>query len=110
MRFRARVDPPAEVIDLEDFEVDAFRQCASPVLLIVANTGDGEPTDNAVAFHKWLMDPKTPEDRWGQPRCGSRRGTRAAGLGVVQVLRCSPVELATCCLGPPFDQARVLRF
>lgn len=41
------------VTDLEEFSVAAFQRHHVAVLL-VANTGEGEPTDNAKLFHRWV--------------------------------------------------------
>eukprot|EP00946_MAST-07B_sp_MAST-7B-sp1_P004784 g4784.t1 len=52
----------ASKVDLEDFEPDELT--ASPEdggatlhMFTVATYGEGEPTDNAIGFHKWLKDP-----------------------------------------------------
>lgn len=48
----------SKVIDLDDFSPQTFASHAI-VLLIVANTGDGDPPDNAVKFHRWTTNPET---------------------------------------------------
>eukprot|EP00441_Pelagodinium_beii_P040513 CAMPEP_0197643688 /NCGR_PEP_ID=MMETSP1338-20131121/16912_1 /TAXON_ID=43686 ORGANISM="Pelagodinium beii, Strain RCC1491" /NCGR_SAMPLE_ID=MMETSP1338 /ASSEMBLY_ACC=CAM_ASM_000754 /LENGTH=865 /DNA_ID=CAMNT_0043216967 /DNA_START=38 /DNA_END=2633 /DNA_ORIENTATION=- len=49
------------VVDLEEFSPETF--ASQPLaLLLMSNTGDGEPTDNAVNFYRWLVDSKTPTD------------------------------------------------
>lgn len=47
----------AEVLDLDVFEPEVFKQHRI-VVLFVSTYGDGEPTDNARKFHSWASDPK----------------------------------------------------
>lgn len=47
---------PAAVVDLERFDPAAFAR-QGLVVLLVATSGDGEPSDNAAAFHAWLTAP-----------------------------------------------------
>eukprot|EP00927_Polykrikos_kofoidii_P034774 TRINITY_DN29425_c0_g1_i1.p1 TRINITY_DN29425_c0_g1~~TRINITY_DN29425_c0_g1_i1.p1 ORF type:complete len:867 (-),score=145.29 TRINITY_DN29425_c0_g1_i1:147-2747(-) len=52
---------PSKVADLEHFtpsDIAAHRV----IVLLVANTGEGEPTDNAIGFHNWMLDPQTAGD------------------------------------------------
>ena len=44
-----------KVVDLEEFdpEVMAKHSC---VVLVMSTYGEGDPTDNAVSFMKWLKD------------------------------------------------------
>lgn len=51
----------AKLVDLDDFSADVF-QTHHLVLLIMATTGEGDPTDNAMAFHEWASDPLLPKD------------------------------------------------
>lgn len=48
----------AEVVDLENFSPEELARQRLAVL-VVATTGEGEPTDNAAAFYSWMLDPKT---------------------------------------------------
>lgn len=43
------------VHDLEDFSPEALKSQALTILLL-ATYGEGDPTDNAMAFAKWLKD------------------------------------------------------
>lgn len=51
----------AAVVDLEDFEPEVFVRHPA-VILVTATYGEGEPTDNAMEFFKWLQDKDLPED------------------------------------------------
>uniref|UniRef100_A0A0G4F0U4 NADPH--hemoprotein reductase n=1 Tax=Chromera velia CCMP2878 TaxID=1169474 RepID=A0A0G4F0U4_9ALVE len=51
----------AEIIDLEDFNPKVLAKQKYAVFL-VATYGEGDPTDNAVAFHKWLTNKNTEAD------------------------------------------------
>lgn len=62
----------AEVIDLQSFTPESFA-ASSIAVMVVATYGDGEPTDNAVAFHKWAMNPKHD---------GALKGQRFAVMGL----------------------------
>eukprot|EP01102_Stenamoeba_stenopodia_P017956 TRINITY_DN6515_c0_g5_i2.p1 TRINITY_DN6515_c0_g5~~TRINITY_DN6515_c0_g5_i2.p1 ORF type:complete len:293 (+),score=77.16 TRINITY_DN6515_c0_g5_i2:78-956(+) len=47
------------VVDLEDFKTEEAalkREVGGMLVFMVATYGDGEPTDNAKAFHDWLID------------------------------------------------------
>lgn len=45
----------ANVVDLEDFEPDSFAQHKA-VVMVLATYGEGDPTDNAAEFYKWLHE------------------------------------------------------
>lgn len=45
----------AKVENLEDFDEEMFAT-HKMVILVVATYGDGDPTDNAIEFFKWLQD------------------------------------------------------
>eukprot|EP00931_Biecheleriopsis_adriatica_P008738 TRINITY_DN10987_c0_g1_i1.p1 TRINITY_DN10987_c0_g1~~TRINITY_DN10987_c0_g1_i1.p1 ORF type:complete len:1018 (+),score=242.21 TRINITY_DN10987_c0_g1_i1:75-3128(+) len=47
----------AQVLDLQRFTPEDFAACRIAVM-VVSTYGDGEPTDNAVAFHRWASDPR----------------------------------------------------
>jgi len=47
----------AEVIDLQTFTPESFT-ASKLAVMVVSTYGDGEPTDNAVKFHKWASDPR----------------------------------------------------
>lgn len=55
----------AKVIDLMLFTPEEFAECRIAVL-VVSTYGDGEPTDNAVAFHRWASDPRNDGALEGQ--------------------------------------------
>jgi len=48
-------DLKANVVDFEDFDPDVFRK-HKVVVVVVATYGEGDPTDNAVEFFRWLKD------------------------------------------------------
>lgn len=47
----------AEVVDLDAFTPESFAACKIAIL-VVSTYGEGEPSDNAVKFHKWASDPR----------------------------------------------------
>lgn len=49
-------DRAYEVLDVEDYEHAEKLPGEELVFLMLATYGDGEPTNNAVAFHGWLTD------------------------------------------------------
>jgi NADPH-ferrihemoprotein reductase len=51
----AQHDVKATVVDMEEFDPDEFVQHKC-VVLVVATYGEGDPTDNAVEFFKWVQD------------------------------------------------------
>lgn len=51
----------AQVVDLEDFTPEEFVR-HQVVVLVVATYGEGDPTDNAMEFFKWLKDEDLPSD------------------------------------------------
>ncbi|CEM29176.1 unnamed protein product [Vitrella brassicaformis CCMP3155] len=59
-RLAGEKDIPTEVIDMEDFEAERFVKHRW-VVLVLATYGEGDPTDNAVAFHKWLTSSERDE-------------------------------------------------
>jgi NADPH-ferrihemoprotein reductase len=44
----------AKTVDLEDFDADTLQNCGGAVIFLMATYGEGEPTDNAAVFAKWL--------------------------------------------------------
>ncbi len=44
-----------KVVDMEDFDADALKNTAIAIFLM-ATYGEGEPTDNAALFAKWLKN------------------------------------------------------
>lgn len=58
----------AEVVDLEKFTPESFLACPLTIL-VVSTYGDGEPTDNAVKFHKWASDPRNDGVMAGRRFC-----------------------------------------
>eukprot|EP00386_Alphamonas_edax_P006161 GDKI01020039.1.p1 GENE.GDKI01020039.1~~GDKI01020039.1.p1 ORF type:complete len:680 (+),score=234.20 GDKI01020039.1:38-2041(+) len=46
---------PVEVMDLEDFDSEVLKK-QRWVVMVLATYGEGDPTDNAVKFHKWCMN------------------------------------------------------
>merc|ERR1719444_600797 len=54
-------DLKATVVDLEDFDPEQFATHKT-VVLVVATYGEGDPTDNAVEFFKWIQDESHAED------------------------------------------------
>jgi len=51
----------ATVVDLEDFDPDTFKTHKA-VVLVLATYGEGDPTDNATEFFKWLADDSVDAD------------------------------------------------
>lgn len=51
----------AKVVDLEEFDEDAFVQHRC-VVLVVATYGEGDPTDNAKDFFTWLQSEERPDE------------------------------------------------
>jgi sulfite reductase alpha subunit-like flavoprotein len=74
----------AEVYDLRSFTAEAFSE-KKIVILVVATYGDGEPTDNAVDFHRWTMNPNSAGALAGQRFCvmglGDMNYTRFCQMG-----------------------------
>jgi len=54
-------DLKATVVDMEDFDEEDFKQHRC-VVVVVATYGEGDPTDNAVEFFKWIQDQDLAED------------------------------------------------
>jgi len=65
----------AQVIDLMLFTPQDFATCKIAVM-VVSTYGDGEPTDNAVAFHRWASDPRNDP---GAPLKGMRYAVMGLG-------------------------------
>eukprot|EP00400_MALV-I_sp_L67-5_P000429 gene429-126_t len=58
----------AKVLDLEDWEEDEF--CENKIVIFcVATYGEGDPTDNAIDFHDWLIAEEDEEKLKGQSFC-----------------------------------------
>jgi len=77
----------AEVLDLQTFSPEDFAE-KSIAVMVVATYGDGEPSDNAAAFHKWAMNPKND---------GALKGQRftVMGLGDMNYSRFNNMGLLT---------------
>ncbi|KAJ1616549.1 hypothetical protein T492DRAFT_1152331 [Pavlovales sp. CCMP2436] len=58
----------AQHVDLEDYDVESLAQEPGLVVFLMATHGEGEPTDNAVAFHAWLGSGDRPGDEMGAVR------------------------------------------
>mmetsp|Transcript_49321 Transcript_49321/g.78022 ORF Transcript_49321/g.78022 Transcript_49321/m.78022 type:complete len:688 (-) Transcript_49321:87-2150(-) len=56
-----KYDIKATVVDLEEFDPDDFKRHKC-VVLAVATYGEGDPTDNAVEFFKWIQDDGLSDD------------------------------------------------
>jgi len=54
-----------EVLDLQAFDKDSFAM-RKIVVFVVSTYGEGEPSDNAVQFHKWASDPRNDGALKGQ--------------------------------------------
>ena len=52
----------AKSVDMEDYEPDELREEDAPVVFLMATHGEGEPTDNALAFYKYLNEPEREAD------------------------------------------------
>ena len=51
-----------KVVDLEDFSADTLQKEKFSIF-ITATYGEGEPTDNARSFHKWLKKTSRGDDK-----------------------------------------------
>ena len=58
----------AEVIDLAKFEPEDFAS-RKLVIVVISTYGEGEPPDNAHAFHRWVSDPRHGGALKGQRFC-----------------------------------------
>jgi len=63
----------ASVADLEDFTPQGFAKHEA-VVLVVATYGEGDPTDNAVNFFKWIQDDSLP--------CTTLQGVKYTVMGL----------------------------
>merc|ERR1719277_1932222 len=77
----------AQVLDLQTFTPEDFA-ARRIVVLVVSTYGDGEPTDNAVQFHKWASDPRHDGALKGQRFC-------VMGLGDMNYARFNNMGLMT---------------
>ena len=57
----SKLEIPAMVVDMEDFDPDIFVQHKA-VIMVVATYGEGDPTDNAVEFYKWIHEDGREQD------------------------------------------------
>ncbi|CAE7637249.1 redB [Symbiodinium necroappetens] len=67
----------ATVVDLEDFDPDTFKTHKA-VVMVLATYGEGDPTDNATEFFKWLADDSVDSDylkgvKFTVMGCGNRQ-------------------------------------
>ncbi|CAE7541428.1 Por [Symbiodinium natans] len=67
----------AAVVDLEDFDPETFRRHKA-VVMVLATYGEGDPTDNAAEFFKWLEDDSLDTDylkgmKFTVMGCGNRQ-------------------------------------
>lgn len=78
-------DLSMEVLDLQMFTPERFASHKF-VILVVATYGEGEPSDNAVRFHKWASDPRNNGALQGQRFCvmglGDMNYTRFNNMGM----------------------------
>ncbi|CAK9031031.1 NADPH--cytochrome P450 reductase 3 (CPR) (P450R) [Durusdinium trenchii] len=51
----SKFDIEATVVDMEDFDPDTFLEHKA-VVMVMATYGEGDPTDNAVEFYKWIHE------------------------------------------------------
>jgi len=69
-------DLSVSVVDLEDFDADEFSK-HKVVVMVVATYGEGDPTDNAVEFFKWLQgEERGAEELKGVQFCVMGLGNR----------------------------------
>ena len=47
----------ARSLDLEELEPGDLGETQGPVVFLMATHGEGDPTDNSLAFYKWVNDP-----------------------------------------------------
>jgi len=67
--------PATKVIDLEDFEDESDLQGKALLVFVLATYGEGDPTDNAMAFDKWIQE----QDEGGQVLSGARFAVMGLG-------------------------------
>lgn len=46
----------AKTIDMEDFKPEVLMDSTEKAIFLMATYGEGEPTDNAIAFTKWMKN------------------------------------------------------
>lgn len=65
----------AEVIDIENYTPEDITEETNPVIFLVATYGEGDPTDSAIEFQKYIMD----ASRTGEPFDGLNFSVFALG-------------------------------
>jgi len=68
----SKYDIVAEAIDLTAFSPQAMSSCKI-IIMVVSTYGDGEPSENAQAFHAWAEQPRND---------GSLKGSRFTVMGL----------------------------
>lgn len=83
----SKLEIPATVVDMEDFDPDVFVQHKA-VILVAATYGEGDPTDNAAEFYKWIHDDSH------EPECLKGMHYTVMGLGNRQYVNFNSVGKA----------------
>ncbi|KAG8465023.1 hypothetical protein KFE25_012386 [Diacronema lutheri] len=77
----------AQAMDLEEYDVTSLASEPGVVIFLMSTHGEGEPPDNAVAFHAWLSSAdraagEMSEVRYGAFALGNKQYDKFCAMGV----------------------------